>query len=97
MMVVTVLSGQCLLWGGIARVLPEVGLARIWPMLLLSALLAMVQLPALLPMRASRPEGAIHSPPYPALQPPVERVAPQLVRPDAVSSQRPVPVLPYAG
>lgn len=65
LMLTTTVVGQVLLWVGIVRVLPDIGMARMWPMVLLAALLTCMQVPVFCPLRASRPEGAIHSPPYP--------------------------------
>jgi cellulose synthase (UDP-forming) len=65
-MTATVVVGQALLWGGIARALPGVGLDQLWPMVVLAAISAYVQLPVLLPLRASRPEPDATRPPQPA-------------------------------
>ena len=64
-MTVTVLSGQALLWGGIAWDFGQLGIERLWPMILLAAVASYIQLPALLPLGASRPEGAMRPLPYP--------------------------------
>jgi len=72
-MVVTVLVGQGLLWGGIVRDFPALGIGRLWPLLALALISAYVQLPALLPLQQSLPDGAVRRPPYPSAAAPAER------------------------
>jgi hypothetical protein len=62
LMTMTVVVGQIVVWGGIARALPVLGVWRLWPMLILSAVLVYIQVPALLPLRKSRPERVVDGP-----------------------------------
>jgi cellulose synthase (UDP-forming) len=66
LMTITVVTGQTLLWAGIARDFGALGIGRLWPMLALGVVTAYVQLPALMPLQESRPDGALRRPHFPA-------------------------------
>lgn len=93
----TTIIGQVLLWVGIARVLPDIGMARMWPMVLLAALMAFMQVPVFVPLRASRPEGAIHSPPYPVRRASGPRRLPADARPLSSATRSTALVLQRVG